>query len=57
MKKLISILALAACSYSSAFAQPYQPWAENLSERKKFQDKKYGMLIHWGASSVLGASE
>lgn len=39
-------------------AQPaYQPSPSNLDARKTFQDNKYGMFIHWGASSVLGAGE
>ena len=33
------------------------PTAENLQARKEFQDAKYGMFIHWGASSVLGHGE
>lgn len=28
-----------------------------LQARKEFQDMKYGMFIHWGASSVLGDGE
>lgn len=39
-------------------AQPtYTPAPENLEARKEFQDMKFGMFIHWGASSVLGAGE
>src|SRR4030095_1318901 len=35
----------------------YTPAPENLAARKEFQDNKFGMFIHWGASSVLGAGE
>ena len=35
----------------------YTPTPENLTARKEFQDIKFGMFIHWGASSVLGAGE
>ena len=35
----------------------YTPTPENLAARKEFQDNKFGMFIHWGASSVLGAAE
>src|SRR5512134_3123341 len=35
----------------------YTPSPENLNARKEFQDIKFGMFIHWGASSVLGAGE
>jgi len=38
-------------------AQSYLPAQENLAARIQFQDNKYGMFIHWGASSVLGAGE
>ena len=35
----------------------YTPTPENLDARKEFQDNKFGMFIHWGASSVLGSAE
>lgn len=38
-------------------AQPYQPAPENLAARKLFQDNKFGLFVHWGASSVLGDGE
>jgi alpha-L-fucosidase len=38
-------------------AQDYSPTPENLASRKTFQDDKFGMFIHWGASSVLGNGE
>jgi alpha-L-fucosidase len=44
-------------SVGSIFAQGYTPSAENLSARSSFQDDKFGMFIHWGASSVLGHGE
>ena len=37
--------------------KPIRPSAENLAARKEFQDMKFGMFIHWGASSVLGDGE
>ncbi len=42
---------------SSAFAQTYTPSATNLAAREEFQNDKFGMFIHWGASSVLGSGE
>jgi len=48
---LILVLNLAAQT------QTYTPTAENLAARKEFQDDKFGMFIHWGASSVLGNGE
>lgn len=35
----------------------YQPSPENLQARREFQDAKFGMFIHWGVYSVLGAGE
>jgi alpha-L-fucosidase len=40
-----------------AHAQTYTPTPANLAARKQFQDMKFGMFIHWGASSVLGSGE
>lgn len=37
--------------------ESYIPTTENLAARKEFQDMKFGMFIHWGASSVLGNGE
>src|SRR5882757_4197439 len=43
---------------STAIAQTnYQPAPENLQARREFQDAKFGMFIHWGVYSVLGAGE
>lgn len=39
------------------FSQSYTPSKENLTARQNFQDMKFGMFIHWGASSVLGHGE
>lgn len=53
---LTSFLAI-SLSISSLSAQTYTPSVENLQARTRFQDDKFGMFIHWGASSVLGAGE
>jgi len=45
------------CSVIVLSAQTYTPSAENIANRKIFQDNKFGMFIHWGASSVLGHGE
>ena len=56
MKRSISVsLSVLLCLYVNA--QSYTPTPENLAARKEFQDSKFGMFIHWGASSVLGAGE
>jgi alpha-L-fucosidase len=50
----LSILCLLVLSVQ---AQTYSPSNENLKARTSFQDNKFGMFIHWGASSVLGDGE
>jgi alpha-L-fucosidase len=43
---------------SNVIAQtPYVPTADNLAARKKFQELKFGLFIHWGVYSILGAGE
>ena len=56
MKKFSVILSLLFVSFFLS-GQSYQPSKENLEAREKFQDMKFGMFIHWGASSVLGSGE
>ena len=51
---LVLFLVVSSCILS---AQTYQPSKENLAARQQFQDMKFGMFIHWGASSVLGSGE
>ncbi len=56
MKKLLSSLFVVFC-FIHLTAQTYTPASENLAKRQEFQDMKFGMFIHWGASSVLGSGE
>ncbi|OYZ47490.1 MAG: alpha-L-fucosidase, partial [Bacteroidetes bacterium 24-39-8] len=57
MKQLL-LLFLVSVGVLVAQAQPgYQPSKQNLEARALFQDMKFGMFIHWGASSVLGSGE
>lgn len=56
MKKIFLGLIL-FCFVSKSIAQSYTPTAENLQARAQFQDNKFGMFIHWGLSSILGAGE
>ncbi|MBS1567356.1 MAG: alpha-L-fucosidase, partial [Bacteroidetes bacterium] len=42
---------------TNGYSQSYTPAAENLSARQQFRDERFGMFIHWGAFSVLGAGE
>jgi alpha-L-fucosidase len=55
-RRLLLTLVL-AIFIQAAGAQNYTPAAGNIATRKNFQDDKFGMFIHWGASSVLGAGE
>jgi alpha-L-fucosidase len=38
-------------------AQEYRPTPANVEARQAFQDMKFGLFVHWGASSVLGHGE
>jgi alpha-L-fucosidase len=44
-------------SLATAAQNEYTPAPANLAARESFQDDKFGMFIHWGASSVLGHGE
>ncbi|MGZ3873852.1 MAG: alpha-L-fucosidase [Mucilaginibacter sp.] len=41
----------------AATSQKYTPTADNLASRENFQDMKFGLFIHWGIYSELGAGE
>jgi alpha-L-fucosidase len=56
MKLFFSFLFLLAVA-SSHSQNGYIPTPANLEARKLYQDMKFGMFIHWGASSVLGDGE
>lgn len=56
MKKAsIIILCLAASLFT--FGQSIVSANNNQSARAAFQDRKFGMFVHWGVSSMLGAGE
>lgn len=55
---LICVLFITATGLSRVMAQgTYTPTAENLAARKKFQEMKFGLFIHWGIYSILGDGE
>ncbi len=56
MNRFFAIVFLFAVGFS-AQAQEYRPSEANLTKRALFQDMKFGMFIHWGPSSILGAGE
>ncbi len=61
MKNFLGIILVVTmyCQFpNSAIAQTlYEPSADNLAARTWFQDAKFGLFIHWGIYSVLGAGE
>ncbi len=57
MRKLYCILIFFFTVVFLQAQSSYTPTPDNLAARKEFQDMKFGMFIHWGASSVLGAGE
>jgi alpha-L-fucosidase len=57
MKKLLLLLLIMIVTASAFAQQSYKPSQLNLAARQQFQDMKFGMFIHWGASSVLANGE
>ncbi len=57
MKKLLLLVFPLIISVCVKSQQTYSPTSENLAARAQFQDMKFGMFIHWGASSVLANGE
>lgn len=65
MKRKLLLAILLCAGFGVAKAQnealgqlkSYTPDAENMASRKEFQDMKFGMFIHWGIYSELGAGE
>lgn len=57
MKNKLSAVVFSCIVSIALQAQTYTPTKENLESRREFQDMKFGMFIHWGASSVLGDGE
>ena len=57
MKKFVLSIAVLLVSIAGSAQNGYQPTAENLDARNKFQDNKFGIFIHWGIYSMLGAGE
>ena len=54
---MIKLILFFAFLPTLAFTQEYTPTAQNIESRRLFQSMKFGMFIHWGASSVLGHGE
>lgn len=56
-KRLFAICLFVAIAINASAQNTYTPTAENLAQRKKFQDMKFGLFIHWGIYSILGDGE
>ncbi|MCQ6960273.1 alpha-L-fucosidase [Mucilaginibacter aquariorum] len=57
-RKLLILCLLMAVTTNYLAAQGiYTPTADNLAQRQKFQDMKFGLFIHWGIYSILGDGE
>ncbi|MEI6087333.1 MAG: alpha-L-fucosidase [Bacteroidota bacterium] len=57
MKKLLLLVLPILMTVYAISQQAYIPSKENVAARQQFQDMKFGMFIHWGASSVLANGE
>lgn len=56
MKKSILLAIVLACTLCMQ-AQTYQPSPETQQAQREFQDKKFGIFLHWGIYSMLGQGE
>ncbi len=57
MIRLTIVFLCTALAFSSFSQSGYTPSPQNLESRKWFDSARFGMFIHWGASSVLGHGE
>jgi alpha-L-fucosidase len=59
MKRVLLLLCLLMAITTNHLAAQgtYTPTADNLAQRQKFQDMKFGLFIHWGIYSILGDGE
>ncbi len=57
MKKTLLLMATLLMSYISLAQEAYRPTVENLKAREQFQDEKFGIFLHWGLYSMIGAGE
>ena len=56
MKRII-LLTFAIVSTLGMWAQGYQPSEAIQRAQREFQDKKFGIFLHWGIYSMLGQGE
>ncbi|MES2266340.1 MAG: alpha-L-fucosidase [Bacteroidota bacterium] len=56
-RTFLTLCLLGAIAVNASAQNTYKPTAENLAQRQKFQDMKFGLFIHWGIYSILGDGE
>lgn len=52
---IITILFLLPCT--AGYSQKYKPTAENLRNRQKFSEERFGIFLHWGLYSTFAQGE
>lgn len=57
MKKILISALLAAFSLSAFAADDYVPCAKNLSSRKDFAERRFGIFLHWGLYAMYAQGE
>lgn len=57
MKRILATTCFVCIAMLSIAQTSYQPTPENLKNREDFQDRKFGMFIHWGIYSLLADGE
>ena len=57
MKKTLFLIATLLMNYVGMAQETYRPTSENLKAREQFQDEKFGIFLHWGLYSMMGAGE
>ena len=57
MKKTLFLIATLLMNYVGMAQETYRPTSENLKAREQFQDEKFGVFLHWGLYSMMGAGE
>lgn len=57
MKKTLLTLITALCAVAVAAHGGYRPAPENIEARKRFENNRFGIFIHWGIYAMLGQGE
>ena len=57
MKRTLFLIATLLMNYVGMAQETYRPTSENLKAREQFQDEKFGIFLHWGLYSMMGAGE